>query len=173
MTKDGSPSPRAREPEVSQTAHELIAAGNKRRVQKLAVAVGTQSQHSSEGLAAVLEAAQALTITVVGDVLLDEYLHGGAARVAREAPVPAVTVTQTDGVPGGAGNLAANLAAPGARVRLVAVVGDDEAGRRLREALRRSGVDDRHLVTEPGRRTIVKRRLLAERPLIPRPRDGD
>src|ERR671938_1664773 len=101
--------------------------GNTAPVQKLSVAVGTESQHSSEGLAAVLDAARDVTIAVVGDVLLDEYLHGGAARVAREAPVPAVTVTHADAGPGGAGNLAANLAALGARVPLVAVVGDDEA----------------------------------------------
>jgi D-beta-D-heptose 7-phosphate kinase/D-beta-D-heptose 1-phosphate adenosyltransferase len=142
-------------------------------VQKLSVAVGTHSQHSSDGLAAVLDAARSLTITVVGDVLLDEYLHGGAARVAREAPVPAVTVTHADAVPGGAGNLAANLAALGARVRLIGVVGDDEAGHRLREALKRSGVDDGSLVTEPGRRTVVKRRLVAEGQLIARFDEGD
>jgi D-beta-D-heptose 7-phosphate kinase/D-beta-D-heptose 1-phosphate adenosyltransferase len=142
-------------------------------VQKLSVAVGTQSQHSSQGLAAVLDAARTLTITVVGDALLDEYLHGGAARVAREAPVPAVTVTRTDAVPGGAGNLAANLAALGARVRLIGVVGDDDAGHRFREALKRSGVDDGHLVTEPGRRTVLKRRLVAEGQLIARFDEGD
>jgi D-beta-D-heptose 7-phosphate kinase / D-beta-D-heptose 1-phosphate adenosyltransferase len=142
-------------------------------VQKLSVAVGTDSQHSSEGLIAVLDAARALTITVVGDVLLDEYLHGGAARVAREAPVPAVTVTHTDAVPGGAGNLAANLVALGARVRLIGVVGDDDTGRRLREALKRSGVDDGDVLTDPGRRTIVKRRLVAEGQLIARFDEGD
>src|SRR5918911_5329873 len=118
-------------------------------VQKLSVAVGTHSQHSAEGLAAVLDAAKELTVAVVGDVLLDEYLHGGAARVAREAPVPAVTVTSTEAVPGGAGNLAANLAALGARVKVIGVVGDDEAGRHLRDALTRAGVEVEHLVTEP------------------------
>src|SRR4051795_10979968 len=145
-----------------------IETGNIASVQGLSVAVDTKRQHSLDGLVAVLDAARGLTITVVGDVLLDEYLHGGAARVAREAPVPAVTVTRTDAVPGGAGNLAANLAALGARVRLIGVVGDDDAGHRFREALKRSGVDDGHLVTEPGRRTVLKRRLVAEGQLIAR-----
>src|SRR5918911_1584225 len=142
-------------------------------VQKLSVAVGTHSQHSAEGLAAVLDAARDLTVAVVGDVLLDEYLHGGAARVAREAPVPAVTVTSTEAVPGGAGNLAGDLAALGVRVALVGVAGDDEAGRRLRDALARAAVDDQHVVTEPGRRTVVKRRLVAEGQLLARFDEGD
>src|ERR671932_1306320 len=122
--------------------------GKPATVQKLSVAVGTHSQHSAEGLAAVLDAAKELTVAVVGDVLLDEYLHGGAARVAREAPVPAVTVTSTEAVPGGAGNLAANLAALGAHVKVVGVVGDDEAGSTLRNALRNAGIDDSCVVTE-------------------------
>ncbi|HYJ76832.1 MAG TPA: PfkB family carbohydrate kinase, partial [Kineosporiaceae bacterium] len=91
----------------------------------------------------------------------------------REAPVPAVTVAHTDAVPGGAGNLAANLAALGAQVRLVAVIGDDEAGQRLRDALTSSGVDDTHLITEHARRTVVKRRLVAEGQLIARFDEGD
>src|SRR4051794_16186527 len=100
-----------------------IETGNSAKVQGLSVAVDTKRQHSSEGLVGVLDAARGLTVVVVGDLLLDEYLHGGAARVAGEAPVPAVTVARTEAVPGGAGNLAANLVALGAHVKLVAVVG--------------------------------------------------
>jgi D-beta-D-heptose 7-phosphate kinase/D-beta-D-heptose 1-phosphate adenosyltransferase len=121
----------------------------------------------------VLDAARGLTVVVVGDLLLDEYLHGGAARVAREAPVPAVTVSTVEAVPGGAGNLAANLAALGARVKVIGVIGDDEAGRTLRQALRDGGVDDSCVETEPGRRTVVKRRLVAEGQLIARFDEGD
>src|SRR4051812_50219386 len=93
--------------------HELIANGNKRHVQKLSVAVGTHSQHSSEGLAAVLDAAEALAITVVGDVLLDDYLHGGAARVARQAPLPAGPGPPARPVPRGAGQHTRHPATPG------------------------------------------------------------
>src|SRR4051794_30095049 len=137
-----------------------IETGNIASVQGLSVAVDTKRQHSLDGLVAVLDAARGLTVLVVGDLLLDEYLHGGAARVAREAPVPAVTVTRTEAVPGGAGNLAANLAALGARVRLVAVVGDDEAGRPPPDPPRESGGDDSHPLTEPRPRPIAKRRLV-------------
>jgi D-beta-D-heptose 7-phosphate kinase / D-beta-D-heptose 1-phosphate adenosyltransferase len=76
-------------------------------------------------------------------------------------------------VPGGAGNLAANLAALGAQVQLVGVIGDDEAGGRLRQLLTRAGVGDEYLVTEPGRRTVVKRRLVAEGQLVARFDEGD
>jgi D-beta-D-heptose 7-phosphate kinase/D-beta-D-heptose 1-phosphate adenosyltransferase len=150
-----------------------IERGNIGSVQGLSVAVDTHRQHSFDGLVAVLDAARGLTVVVVGDLLLDEYLHGGAARVAREAPVPAVTVTRTEAVPGGAGNLAANLAALGAHVKVVGVVGDDEAGATLRTALADAGVDDSSVVTEPGRRTVVKRRLVAEGQLIARFDEGD
>src|SRR3954452_1731357 len=150
-----------------------IETGNIASVQGLSVAVDTKRQHSLDGLVAVLDAARGLTVVVVGDLLLDEYLHGGAARVAREAPVPAVTVTRTEAVPGGAANLAANLAALGAHVKVVGVVGDDEAGATLRAALGDVGVDDSCVITEPGRRTVVKRRLVAEGQLIARFDEGD
>src|SRR5919199_1471236 len=150
-----------------------IEKGNTGSVQGLSVAVDTHRQHSLEGLVAVLDAARGLTVVVVGDLLLDEYLHGGAARVAREAPVPAVTVTNTEAVPGGAGNVAANLAALGANVKVVGVVGDDEAGSTLRTSLRDAGVDDSCVVTAPGRRTVVKRRLVADGQLIARFDEGD
>ncbi len=88
--------------------------------------------------------------------------------------MPAVTVTRTDAVPGGAGNLAANLAALGATVELLAVVGDDEPGRHLRAALEEAGVGTGSLLIENGRRhTIVKRRLVAEGQLVARFDEGD
>ena len=138
-------------------------------MQGLSVAVDTHRQHSSEGLAAVLDAARDLTVVVVGDVLLDEYLHGGAPRVAREAPVPAVTVTRTEAVPGGAGNLAANLAALGATSKLVARRRRRRGRRHLRAALERGRRRHRSVVTEHGRRTRrqapARRRGPAHRPL--------
>src|SRR4051794_41212449 len=127
-----------------------IETGNIASVQGLSVAVDTKRQHSLDGLVAVLDAARGLTVLVVGDLLLDEYLHGGSARVAREAPVPAVAVSRTEAVPGGAGNLAANLAALGTTVELLAVVGDDDAGRRLLGALAEAGVGTQRVVVEAG-----------------------
>ncbi len=120
----------------------------------------------------VLDSLGALRALVVGDALLDEYLHGGAPRIAREAPVPAVTVSRRQAVPGGAGNLAANVAALGATVRLVAAVGRDAAGERLLQALRAAGVDTTEVVPEPARATVVKRRLVAEGQLLLRFDEG-
>ncbi len=120
----------------------------------------------------VLDAAPRLQALVVGDLLLDEYLHGGAPRIAREAPVPVVTVQERHRVPGGAGNLAANVAALGAGVRLVALVGDDADGAAACAALRAAGVDDADVLADPARATTVKRRLVAEDQLVVRFDEG-
>ncbi|RJL34494.1 D-glycero-beta-D-manno-heptose 1-phosphate adenylyltransferase [Bailinhaonella thermotolerans] len=99
-------------------------------------------------------------VLVVGDVVLDRWLSGPAKRLGREAPVPVVSVDHAEETPGGAGNTAANLAALGADVRLVAAVGDDPVGHALRRALRARGVSDEYLVEIPGRTTPAKNRLL-------------
>ncbi|MQA95753.1 MAG: D-glycero-beta-D-manno-heptose 1-phosphate adenylyltransferase [Streptosporangiales bacterium] len=101
-----------------------------------------------------------VAVLVTGDAILDVWLRGPARRLGREAPVPVVDVAETELVPGGAGNTAANLAALGVRVRLLGIAGDDRAGADLRRALRRHGVDDGGLVTAPGWSTPVKHRIV-------------
>lgn len=86
---------------------------------------------------------------VVGDVMLDSWLHGSAKRLAQEAPVPVMSLELTEDAPGGAANTAANLVALGARVRLVGVMGDDACGEKLERSLRMLGVGA-DLVTVPG-----------------------
>ncbi|MFG2071365.1 D-glycero-beta-D-manno-heptose 1-phosphate adenylyltransferase [Nonomuraea maritima] len=108
-----------------------------------------------------------ISAVVVGDVMLDSWLHGSAKRLAQEAPVPVMSLEATEDAPGGAANAAANLVALGARVRLVAAVGDDECGDKLVAALRLLGVDG-DLVTVPGRRTAHKRRLVTSGQLTAR-----
>jgi len=66
-------------------------------------------------------------VLVVGDVMLDRYWHGGTSRISPEAPVPVVKVEQIEDRPGGAANVALNIAALGAPASLVGVTGDDEA----------------------------------------------
>lgn len=61
------------------------------------------------------------TVLVVGDVMLDRYWHGGTSRISPEAPVPVVRVDQIEDRPGGAANVALNIAALGARALLVGV----------------------------------------------------
>ena len=99
-------------------------------------------------------------VVVVGDVILDRWSIGEAERVSREAPAPVVRVTETIDVPGGAANTAVNARALGARVRMVGLVGDDTAGRVVRERLERAGVDASGLVVVPGATTTTKTRVV-------------
>lgn len=99
---------------------------------------------------------------VVGDVMLDSYLEGTAARLCTEGPVPVVRKTREDRTPGGAGNTAANLQALGADVRLIGIVGNDSAGALLRSALRKRDISDRWLVEDRAISTLHKLRVLAD-----------
>ena len=78
---------------------------------------------------------------IVGDVMLDRYWHGTTSRISPEAPVPVVHVRDVDEKPGGAGNVATNIAALGGHVRLMSVTGLDENARLLRSSLELMGVD--------------------------------
>ena len=102
-----------------------------------------------------------IRVAVVGDVMLDRYLIGDIERISPEAPVPVVHVSSRRDAPGGAANVAANVAAAGARCHLVGVVGSDAAGEALRGALRASGVADARLHTVAGRPTTTKTRVIA------------
>ena len=79
-------------------------------------------------------------LLVVGDVMLDRYWFGEVSRISPEAPVPVVKFQRAEEVPGGAANVARNATALGAGVTLLSVVGDDEAGARLRELVEAEGV---------------------------------
>jgi D-beta-D-heptose 7-phosphate kinase/D-beta-D-heptose 1-phosphate adenosyltransferase len=95
---------------------------------------------------------------VAGDVMLDRYLFGGTSRISPEAPVPVVHVRKSDDRPGGAANVAMNLASLGVRTTLFGIVGkDDEAGK-LRSVLERHRIDC-HFSCSDGRPTITKTRV--------------
>jgi D-beta-D-heptose 7-phosphate kinase / D-beta-D-heptose 1-phosphate adenosyltransferase len=111
-------------------------------------------------------------VLVLGDAMVDGWLRGTADRVCREAPLPVVDLADTGYACGGAANTAANLAALGAQVRLVAAVGDDADGELLHRLADAAGVVAR-LVRVPGRRTLTKRRLLAEGQIVARFDEGD
>lgn len=96
---------------------------------------------AESGLARVLQRFPRTVVWVGGDVMLDEYVEGVVARVSPEAPVPVVAVTRTRHRPGGAANVACNLRALGAGVRLCGVVGEDPAGEALLAACREAGMD--------------------------------
>ena len=108
----------------------------------------------------LLATAAGSRVVVIGDLIADEYIFGRVARVSREAPVLILEYDSTQMVPGGAGNAAANVAALGGRVTLITLLGRDDAGRRVREALP-AGVSRRGLLTPAGFQTPVKTRILA------------
>src|SRR5205085_12025999 len=92
-------------------------------------------------------------IGVLGDLMLDRYLWGTASRLSPEAAVPVVDfVEQSEGL-GGAGNVAANLAALGARVECFGIIGSDQEGLALRNCLRAAGVGDKGVLSEARRVT--------------------
>src|SRR5690349_21396999 len=99
-------------------------------------------------------------IGVLGDLMLDRYLSGSASKLSPEVPVPVVNFEEQTEFLGGAGNVAANLAALGARVEAFGVIGEDEAGRSLRECLRNAGISERGTVADKSRITIVKTRVI-------------
>ena len=103
----------------------------------------------------------AVKVLVAGDVMLDRFVLGAVRRVSPEAPVPVVAVECETESAGGAGNVARNIAALGAKVALVGAVGDDDAGRALARRLDEDIAAGAGLVAEPGRRTTVKTRYLA------------
>ena len=99
-------------------------------------------------------------VLVVGDVILDEYLVGGAYRISPEAPVPVVELRETRHILGGAANAANNVRALGVDVCLAGVVGDDDKGRVVRRLLAEQGLADGTTV-DPGRPTTTKIRVIA------------
>lgn len=102
-----------------------------------------------------------IRVLVVGDVMLDAYIAGQTRRISPEAPVPVVSVEQRWFVPGGAANVARNLARLGVDAALVGLVGRDADADLLREALAKEGIADT-LVPSAVRRTTRKTRLLAQ-----------
>ncbi|MFK4641398.1 D-glycero-beta-D-manno-heptose 1-phosphate adenylyltransferase [Paenarthrobacter histidinolovorans] len=98
-------------------------------------------------------------VTVIGDAILDGWWDGTIERFCREAPAPVVQVHRRDFAPGGAANTAMNLAALGADVRFVSLIGEDPAGEILTGALQAAGVDVSHLVRHPDMTTTTKFRV--------------
>lgn len=112
-------------------------------------------------LARLLEDISNATVIVIGDVMLDEYIIGDSERISPEAPEPIIVEHERIFVPGGAANVAVNIARLGARVELFGIIGEDPEGTQFREILRKSGVGDSGVTAVPGRLTNRKTRLIA------------
>jgi rfaE bifunctional protein kinase chain/domain len=102
-----------------------------------------------------------LTVLIVGDVMMDAYVWGKAARLSPEAPVPVVNVSRTEQRLGGAANVALNVQALGATPLLCAVIGQDQGGDQLLDLLRNTGLAAEGIVRSSHRPTTVKQRVLA------------
>ena len=98
-------------------------------------------------------------VLVVGDVMLDRYWFGHVDRISPEAPVPVVRVDRSEERPGGAANVARNVAALGAKATLLSVVGRDEAAKQLESLLKKGGVRLR-LLRDRSVATTVKLRVI-------------
>ena len=99
-------------------------------------------------------------VLVVGDFMLDVSIYGDALRISPEAPVPVLKVTKTEYDCGGAGSVVTNLAALGAEVVCLGIIGKDQNGKILKQALTKAGADTAGLFTVKDRPTISKQRLI-------------
>jgi D-glycero-beta-D-manno-heptose-7-phosphate kinase len=114
----------------------------------------------SDRLLELIDRFAKVRVAVFGDLIVDEFIYGDISRVSREAPVLILNYDSTEIVPGGAGNAANNVTALGGSAVSIGFAGQDETGRRLIDALRRS-VDVRSVVRPRGFRTPTKTRILA------------
>ena len=103
------------------------------------------------------------SVTVVGDVMLDQFIVGRVDRISPEAPVPIVCFDREEFRLGGAANVTHNITALGSRAHLVGLVGTDESAAELRRRLSAAGLDDRRLVVDPDRPTTRKMRIVTTR----------
>src|SRR3979411_441981 len=101
-------------------------------------------------------------VRCVGDLMLDEFVYGEVSRISPEAPAPVIAVQRTETNIGGAGNVARNIAALGARCIFVGLVGEDEAGAKLKAALSRESLIESVLVCDSERPTTRKVRFVSE-----------
>ncbi len=116
---------------------------------------------AADRLVRIIEQFSKLSITVLGDLIADEFIFGEISRISREAPVLILRHRERMVVPGGAGNAIYNLADLGVTVLPVGVIGDDEPGRMLLHAFRQKHISVSGIRRVKGRSTITKTRVLA------------
>lgn len=102
------------------------------------------------------------TVLCIGDIMLDEFVYGEVSRISPEAPTPVIVAQRSEIHIGGAGNVARNIASLGARCIFVGLVGEDDAGARLKAALADHAGIESALVCDPSRPTTRKVRFVSE-----------
>ena len=119
------------------------------------------TEDPTAALAHLVEALSGAHVAVLGDVMLDRYIDGAVDRISPEAPIPVLAIKAETAVPGGAGNVARNLAALGARSTLIGVIGADADGAALQALLAREAGLSSRLHQMSDRPTPVKTRFMA------------
>ena len=119
------------------------------------------SEPDLTALAERITALQGARVVCVGDVMLDRFVYGDVERISPEAPVPILRVERCEAMLGGAGNVARNLDALGARAHFIAVTGADDAGREVAELAARLVGATNTILTDPARATAIKTRYVA------------
>jgi len=116
---------------------------------------------SSKRLAEILGAFQRSKILVIGDLMLDEFLWGKVTRISPEAPVPVLDVQRRAAYPGGAANVARNLASLGATAGLAGIIGQDQPGHHLLQLLKDENIGTGSIRATSLRPTTHKTRICA------------
>ncbi len=116
----------------------------------------------------ILYQAKNCRVLVVGDVMLDHYIWGDVTRISPEAPVPVVRFERETYMPGGAANVARNLAALGVNTVLAGIIGRDASGSRLRSLLEEEGISCEGLIASRSRPTSIKTRIIARQQQVVR-----
>ena len=101
-------------------------------------------------------------ILVVGDIMLDRFIFGNVHRISPEAPVPVVHSVEEKYCLGGCGNVLRNLANLGVEASVVSVIGEDQAGKKIKQDLKIKNIPSRYIVTSKSIRTTEKMRIVAE-----------
>jgi D-beta-D-heptose 7-phosphate kinase/D-beta-D-heptose 1-phosphate adenosyltransferase len=116
----------------------------------------------------ILAAATKTRVLVVGDVMLDHFIWGRVSRISPEAPVPVVEFARESFMPGGAANVARNLAALATSTELFGAIGNDDAGRKLQKILAAQTIGCAGLVKNSKRHTSIKTRIVAHQQQVVR-----
>ena len=116
----------------------------------------------------ILSAATKTRVLVLGDVMLDQFIWGGVSRISPEAPVPVVDFERENFMPGGAANVARNLAALNVPTELFGAIGNDSAAAQLKKLLAEQKIGCTGLVANLSRHTSVKTRIVAHKQQIVR-----
>ena len=116
----------------------------------------------------LLTAARKARVLVVGDVMLDQFIWGGVSRISPEAPVPVVEFQRESFMPGGAANVARNLAALSVSTEVLGLIGRDQNGRQLKELLCGQNIHCGGLLADGARPTSVKTRIVAHQQQVVR-----